>query len=212
MKKLVLAMVVIFMASCKEDNKKSTEAEAKEVTETEVKQITVLDTIALPAFSSWKHNNVETSMDAAGNIAQLNRKDAAIAGSTSIYNLTVFEGSKYRVTVLAKKGNNGDRLGLRMNSIYPNRADAIFDLENGTVVGTYANGEFEKEEASIEPLGDGWYRCSLAAEAFSGKIHLMLGPTNSSKRVSHWEGKGGESYECDIYVNAPSLIVEEISL
>ena len=212
MKNFILFGLILLTFSCNGNKKESQNEQSTTEIKAEEIQEKVLDSIPLPPFSSWTHNNVVTSADAGNGLIKLIRSDASIAGYSSINNINVYAGSKYRVSILVKKGDRGDQFGLRLSSKYPNRADAVFDLDQGTVVGTHSEGEFEKETASIEMVGDGWYKCSLSSELFSNKLFIFLGSTNSNKRVSHWEGKGGEKYASDIYVNISSILLEEVSL
>ncbi|NNC44285.1 MAG: hypothetical protein HKN99_00205 [Winogradskyella sp.] len=211
MKKLVYFGLVLLLIACKNEKKKSENQEPQIEAKEDVRKIEVLDTLSVPQFQYWSHNNVVTT-DQGNGIVKFNRTDASVAGYSSINNIGVFAGSKYRVTAMVKKGAKGNQFGLRLSSVYPNRADAVFDLTNGTVVGTYSNGDFENESANIELVGEDWYKCSISAEVFSNKIFVFLGSTNESKRVSHWEGKGGEKYESDIYINKDNILIEEIGL
>ena len=211
MKKLVYFGLVLLLIACKNEKKQSEDQEPQLEVKEEVRKIEVLDTLSVPQFQYWSHTNVVTTNEGNG-VVKFNRTDASITGYSSINNIGVFAGSKYRVTVMVKKGGKGNQFGLRLSSVYPNRADAVFDLTNGTVVGTYSNGDFENESANIELVGEDWYKCSISAEVFSNKIFVFLGSTNESKRVSHWEGKGGEKYESDIYINKDNILIEEIGV
>lgn len=212
MKNLFYIALLILAIGCKNEKKQTEEDQLISEPKSEIIEAQVLDTLAVPKFEYWSHNDNVTIVDQGNGIVQINRKDASVAGYSSINNISTFAGSKYRVSFLVKKGDKGNQFGLRLSSVYPNRADAVFDLNNGSVVGTYSDGDFENESAKIELIGDDWYKCSLSTEVFSNKIFVFFGSTNASKRVSHWEGKGGDKYASDIYINRDNILIEEISL
>jgi kynureninase len=63
-------------------------------------------------------------------------------------------GGNYRITIVAKNATKGARLGLRVQEVYPNRFDVVYDLKNHSVVGTFRESEVVKNEAiKIEKLG-----------------------------------------------------------
>ncbi len=94
----------------------------------------------------------------------------------------------YEISIIAKRGEGGNRLGMRISGKYPNRTDAIFDLKSGSVVGVSKYGNFENEFAKIEPLNDGWYRCILSAKVNTVECNVFMGPTDDFRKVSGWEG------------------------
>jgi len=78
-------------------------------------------------------------------------------------NLSVVSGSTYTISVIAKSsGSRFLRLGSMIYSILAARAS--FDLETGTVATT------SQGSASIEPVGNGFYRCSVTATAGSSGV------------------------------------------
>ncbi|GAA3656683.1 phage head spike fiber domain-containing protein [Flavivirga jejuensis] len=113
----------------------------------------------------------------------------------------------YRVSVIAKKGDLDNYLGLRIVSVYPNRADALFNLDSGTIRGVSKAGNFDNQKANIEPLGNGWYKCSLSAKVGDSKINVILGPTNNSRKASSWEGVTNDNN--DILIVPKSLRFEK---
>jgi hypothetical protein len=62
------------------------------------------------------------------------------------------------------KMKTGRYFAMRLQGIYPSRADVVFDLQNG-VISTAANSTsaFSGASATMTPVGNGWYRCTLTA-------------------------------------------------
>ena len=48
-------------------------------------------------------------------------------------------------------------------------------------------GNFENEVATIKPLKNGWYKCTIRAKVFSDKIYIIMGPTDGSREITNWE-------------------------
>ncbi|GAA3656689.1 hypothetical protein [Flavivirga jejuensis] len=72
-------------------------------------------------------------------------------------------------------------MGLRIQGVYPNRVDVVFDLENGKVKGYKGTQDFQNVHTTIESLDDGWYKCSLNLDVAADKIRIILDPTTSEK-------------------------------
>jgi hypothetical protein len=125
----------------------------------------------------------------------------------SIANNKASLDENYSVSIIAKKGNINNYLGLRVSAVYPNRVDAVFDLAKGIVKGVSKGGDFENQSASIESLGEGWYKCTLSAKVTQKEINIILGPTNKNRKVSTWEGV--TEVNNDIWVIPNSLKFEE---
>jgi hypothetical protein len=71
-------------------------------------------------------------------------------------------------------------------------------LEEGTVKGVAAGGEFKKENATIKALGNDWYTCTLFGEVNTKNLHVIFGPTDKDKEVPKWEG--GTKNNNDVYL------------
>ena len=196
--------------SCKEDNKKEEYVGPKEVIipNSNTEEI-VLETLNVSNSNKWTLKNI--NIDSTSQVmdysilSRIEQNNSSYIISNAVEALN---GSNYRVSIIAKKGANS-ALGLRITGIYPNRSDAIFDLENGKVIGTSSFGELSEEKAKIEVIDENWFKCSLTSKVESEKISVFFGPTASDTKVSHWES--GNSSANDISVNINSVILEEIS-
>lgn len=95
-------------------------------------------------------------------------------------------GSTVTVTQVAKAGALGTVLSMRLSStLYANRADAAFNLANGTS-GAVPSGDITNVTASMVSLGNGEWRCTLTAK--SGAVawgQLQIAPNNIMDGVDY---------------------------
>ena len=83
-------------------------------------------------------------------------------------------GNSGTIAVLAKPKSVGSRLGMRLSGGYPARVDAVFDLINGSVVGSAAN-TFTGNSASISgPDADGMYLCVLSGTSVGSNANAII--------------------------------------
>ncbi len=85
--------------------------------------------------------------------------------------------------------NRNSFLGLRIQGSYPDRVDAIFNLENGNVRGVKKAGGFSNELAFIEALGNGYYKCTLSGNINASEVKILIGSTSIENKVLSWEAK-----------------------
>ncbi len=80
------------------------------------------------------------------------------------------------VSIYAKRANGIRNIEINANAL--TNARAVFDLGSGTV------GEVSSGTASIQSVGDGWYRCSVTGVSAGGTstlfIHISTGTTTAS--------------------------------
>lgn len=115
---------------------------------------------------------------------------------------TEVTGSGFRVTGWGffKKKATGNRVGLRLVGTYPSRADAVFDLATGTLIGVSTGGSYNvaSVEAQIIKLANDWYACVLSAVTDStGCRSFIFGPT-AAGTIGGWEG--AQATLSDLYV------------
>ncbi len=102
-------------------------------------------------------------------------------------------GATYTASVYAKAGPSNALLGLRIQGSYPRMGNATFNLVAGTIVATAGTASNTGTTATISPLADGWYRCSLTTSfvvAENTVISMVLGPATSGAPVNQWEVSG----------------------
>lgn len=206
--KIFLVLITITaMLSCKNTHK-----EKNVITENSV----VLNEIILPNHPLWLLNRLalnKTNENLKQNNKQvftLSRTSTTETAYASVNNIPVVFGNHYRASVLVRKGDLlGGFFGLRIIGEYPNRADAVFDLENGLMKEVVDVGEFFNGEAKIEDIGEGWFKCSLIAEVNSNKMKIILGPTSGLGKTITWEGATNE--KSSVHIIPSSLVLEELA-
>ncbi len=96
-------------------------------------------------------------------LTNIEATETNISGSSVFKNVGLVEQGVYTFSVYAQ-ASDSDFLQLRPsdNAVFNDRANAWFDLTNGTVTSVSAPGtSFDSASASIEEIGNGLYRCSL---------------------------------------------------
>ncbi len=215
MKKLALILLFLISFSCKDGNKENVGSENLEtINKSKVdKEPTVLNKLVLPSHNLWSF--VRLSFEE--NTSSKERLDAYRVTRTSIdetayavvNEIPIIYGSKYRITINAKKGDINHLFGLRAIGEYPHRIDAVFDLKNGLVKDNKSTGDFIEGQATITPLDNGWYKCTLISELDADKVKIIFGPTSGLGKTIAWEAKTKDF--CDVYVVPTSLIIEELA-
>lgn len=208
MKKIIFAVLLITAFACKNDKKEVTKPEVKVQVKKEV--VTKLE---IPSFLTWGKQRVELKESQLnyGNEKgyMLLRTSTSKSCFAHTQNIPVEYGSDYRTSIIVKKSDDSDFFGLRLSGTYPDRVDAIFDLKNGIVKGVKSVRDFENGDASIELLGDDWYKCSVKATVAADGIRVIFGPTSDKANIKGWEGKIGVSSSVNII--STSLNLEKIS-
>jgi hypothetical protein len=209
MKRIIVFLILVVVFSCKDEKKKETEVVVEEIFEKQyeiVKNFTHLDLL------NWSKVRVNAEpvlnkelQDVTYNLSRITSTESAYLSSDLI---PVTYASEYKVSVMAKKGDNNSFFGLRITGIYPDRVDAIFDLDEGIVVEYSAAQDFESPMATIEKLSNGWYNCTLSAKVAADQVRIIMGETSKEKNASNWEGKtetmGG------IYFLPSSIVLKEL--
>ena len=205
-KTLLTLIALFFMLGCK-----NTPKDKKGITN----NTEILNKIILPNYPLWLLNrlalnkineNLKQSDKQVFTISRTSTKGNAYA---SVNNIPVEIGNYYRASVLVKEDSLGASFGLRIIGEYPNRVDAVFNLEKGLIKGVSDAGTFIKVNANIEDSGEGWYKCSLTAEVNSNKIKISLGPTSELSRAITWEGATKE--KIGVRIIPSSLTLEELT-
>ncbi len=181
-----------------------------------------------------KQNRDQSSLyvQELGNIQKWNLKDVELIArietyrGDSIYSISRLPQSKaayvaldnikinnrkktQQVRVLVKPLNNAACLGIRMQEIYPNRVDALFDLETSSLAGINTIGEYisgVNTRAIITE--DGWIECILEAKVDANYIRLIFGPSTKNKQPSGWESEVLQPNE--ILIIPSSLRITEV--
>ncbi|MEM9679508.1 MAG: hypothetical protein AAF901_04225 [Bacteroidota bacterium] len=202
MKKAICILIIFGTISlcCKEEKKEVVIKKAK---------------VEVPHHTTW--GKVAVSLEETPdqflnqNIHLLSRTDED-SNASYIYTgkIAVDYASTYRVSILAKKTESNNLMGLRIQGEYPDRVDAVFNLETGELVEVLKGRDFENESASIEAIGDDWYRCSVMAEVTADEVLILIGPTTAENKVNGWESKTNEP--CQINIIPSSITFERTAL
>ena len=105
-----------------------------------------------------------TGPDGTASLWEL-RPTSATSGDTSVYynsGATTTTNQAYTQSWVIRY-DNMQYVQIRSFGSSGNYAAAVFDLINGTVTDTTGAGTFTYNSSTIEPLGDGMFRCSLTA-------------------------------------------------
>lgn len=205
MKKSFLILLLIIV-SCKKNQNKPSEAK--------VEKELIITEVNIPPYTTWGKQRVDLEEVGSDNtldtVFRISRNSITTSSFAHTQNISINFESTYRVSVIVKATEDNNFFGLRIVGSYPDRADAIFNLKEGTLVGVKIARDFRNPDATIEAIGDGWYKCSLMAEPYSDSIRILFGPTVEEKVVLGWEGLVDKKN--DIYIIASSLTLEEINL
>lgn len=209
MKQIILLIAVTMVFSCKSEKKKSPKIEAIKYKE----EAKVLSEVKIPNLLNWYNNGIDmteaTILYSQEQVYNISRKNPDKPAHMAINNLEVFSGSTYRISVILKKGEVSSHFGLRVQGVYPNRVDVVYNLDKATINGPVGTGDLsENEKASIENLGDGWYKCILTIDLYSKYIRLVFGPTKNTMKNTLWETK--TLINNDVYIVPSSLKIEEL--
>lgn len=103
----------------------------------------------------------------------------------------------YTASLYAKQGT-ARYLAVRMQGAYPPRADVVFDLQSGVISSAAtAVSTFSGASASIQAVGNGWYRVSLTATTDSVTlVTLYMSPHTTSVTVD----QNDASSTADLYI------------
>lgn len=212
MKKLLLTLLVIISFSCK--NEKKTEISSEEITNKNTKPNEVLEPVLLSDdVTTYRKIGVDISevnemfLDQNAHLLSRNKDDFK-SSYVSTKKVGVKYAEVYKASIIAKKGSVGNLFGMRIAGNYPDRVDAVFNLENGTVKGVEKSRDFENENANIEDLGNGWFKCSVSAEVSADEVMLFMGPTIGNRKANAWTFKTDDA--CSVKVITSSLTLERI--
>ncbi|MDO5975346.1 phage head spike fiber domain-containing protein [Flavivirga jejuensis] len=207
MNRIILLLILVVTFSCKDEKKKETEVATK-VVEKQYKTVKIFTSDDL---GSWNKNrvNLEPLTDVEFRDAyRLFRNSVTESAYLTSGLVPVIYASEYRVSVVVKKGTNNNFFGLRLSGAYPDRVDAIFDLEKGTVVDYKTAQDFENPMATIEKLTGDWYKCTLSAEVAADNVRIIMGATSTERNVLSWEGT--TESEVDVHIVLSSVTIEEL--
>ena len=138
-------------------------------------------------------------------VLKVSRKTTLSSAYAQMSDVDIQPNSEVEVTVYVRKSNDKNALGVRISGVYPNRVDAIFDLDSTSLKGIKAKGYFKNEIASITHIEKDWYLCKIKARADIDKVKIIFGPTSTDASVGAWEGKS--DIFSTVYLTIPTIKV-----
>jgi len=170
-----------------------------------------IDVLKIKDISQWRPINITllktTKKFLNKPVYHLKRTDQTKPSYIVIDKININYYTKYQVSIIVKKGEKGNHLGLRIQGNYPDRVDGVFDINNGKIIGMKSAGSFKTDNINIEDLGNGWYRCILSGLIDTTQIKILMGPTDE-KSILAWERALNKPL--DVYVVPQSLTLDEL--
>lgn len=218
MKKVILIFLLLTVFACKEENKttKENNAEIPKVEQSDNPEV-VIQELDIPPMEAWDIRNVslietEETFNGQKTYNMEVKNDAGSYALTAINSVKLnYTGGKYRISMIVKKGAIGHRFGLRIQEAYPVRTDAVFDLNTQEALEVFKEEDLtNNEKAEIEPLGDGWFKCTLTADIHASYFRLAFGPSDDSKSVGIWESQTNVEKKPKVLFIPSSVKIEEL--
>ena len=103
------------------------------------------------------------------------------------------------LSTYAKASTTGGGLGIRIQGTYPNRGDALFNLNDGTLSGVLASGTAANASASIIDQGNGWYRCSVTVTLSDILNTTVFSPCETTAPVAGFESASTVASNCILW-------------
>lgn len=196
-------LLFIFLTACKNEKKENV------ITKSSKKKHEVVMRFNPEDFLKWSKTKVSiesvtNNTDIVYNISRTTNTEPSYLSSGFI---PVKYASEYKLSVNVRKGTYSNFFGLRIMGEYPDRVDAVYDLNKGIVVGYKTAQDFENPKATIENLSNGWYKCTVIAEVAADNIRIIMGATDSEMKISSWEGVTKE--KGDVNFMPSSMVLEK---
>jgi hypothetical protein len=135
--------------------------------------------------SNWKKGDVTVQKTGPVSPDGYSISDTIIEGTGNgehlVYNgnNTLGNNSTFALSVYLKNGTRR-YAGIRNNAANSG-AMVVFDLQEGTIVDTFASGNYSILSKGIEDVGNGWYRCfAVMSDGGDGYRELRIQLVNSS--------------------------------
>jgi hypothetical protein len=148
-----------------------------------ISMTSVLDSIILsPDGTANSYKTSKASTSTAGYITK--------TSATSVNTI-------YTISIFAKLGDVSTNFGLRCQGVYPDRGDALFNLQTGTLIGVANGGTNTNTTATIESFSNGWYKCSVTTTFLSSPLnkYLIFSPTSLTS-IGGFEAPDGFLSNC----------------
>ena len=142
------------------------------------------DNVAWPALNATVSPNVIVSPSGSLTGYSWTRSSTASANVRQAVSKAA-SAVTYAGSFFAKR-SIGNYIAMRLQGTYPNRVDVVFDLSsaNGSISSAAAAfGAFTGASATITPVGNGWFRCSVVATSDTATTITSFASFNSNGTV-----------------------------
>lgn len=213
--KNIILVLFISLLSC--NNAKKKESKQETYKDQMQKQEVAIQELSIVSIENWDLRGVSLSETGEyfnnEKVYNINVNDEADSYAFAAINSIKlnYTGGRYRISMIVKKGEVGNRLGLRIQEFYPVRTDIVYDLEKQKVLDVFKEEDLTSDEkASIELLENGWYKCSLVTDIYASYFRLVFGPSDNSKAVKIWESLTEVENKNDLLFIPSSIKIEEL--
>lgn len=120
--------------------------------------------------------------------ADLIVRNSTTLGASTQQSITAPIGSRVTLRIRAKAAGVGGFFGLCLQGTYPDRADVLFNLSDGTFA---APASTNFTSVSVPPaidLGSGWWELSLTATVANSALDRIAFGPSAGGSVTTWEG------------------------
>lgn len=124
-------------------------------------------------------------------------------------NIAVKENERHIASVVVKASEGQGLFGMRIQGTYPNRIDAVFNLDKGIIKGSVASGTFSQPKARIKDLGNGYYECIIDAIVSDPSVRVIMGSTSAMNNVNVWEAPVPQ--QTDVMILPESLTLSQVT-
>ena len=172
-------------------------------------EIKSLGQLTVPKPKFWQKKNVsfKKEKNKKERVFKIERSNTKKSSYILVDSLKIDNMATYMVSMLVKKGDKGNAFGLRVQGNFPNRTDALFNLEEGKLKGIKNVGGFSNDGATIEKKED-WFKITLKVRPNTDYIKLVFGPTDFDKPIVRWVTPTPN--KPNIYIDISSIKVVEV--
>jgi hypothetical protein len=172
-------------------------------------EVESFDEIKISKPNSWQKKNITINQDKQNNnVFKLERASTKQASYVIVDSLETYINTSYKVTMRIKQGETGNAFGLRVQGVFPNRIDAIFNLEKGTLKGITNVGTFSNDGATIKKGKEDWYEVTVKVKPNTNTIKLVFGPTDLELPLIKWVSP--TSKISNTFIDFSSIKIEEL--
>jgi hypothetical protein len=129
--------------------------------------------------TNWLGTNMSGTLQADGSSLVARVSTSASAYASQALGTAMAVGTQFVARIQAKKATIGNMYGLRVSGAYPDRADAVINLDTGEVITAQGGGAFAGSvtAASEGPDADGFYTLTMRGTVLgTAAVTFIHGP------------------------------------